>query len=122
MVFHYFVLELKLDEWDKNKFEQNKPLWQLDQISCGAGNITRIDYDSISEVQCACAHPTLLIALIFRVTSQEEFINKYEAPSIPVVIHGCCDKWKANETWKRKVDSCPLKVTPSSLCLISGLI
>jgi histone arginine demethylase JMJD6 len=35
--------------------------------------------------------------------SREEFIEKYEAPGLPVVITGCTKGWPAEVKWNREV-------------------
>ncbi|KAI9269853.1 hypothetical protein BY458DRAFT_475290 [Sporodiniella umbellata] len=65
--------EIDLFDWRKWKFHRND-YW----IDSYLDTVPRIDY---------------------RITTKKEFIDKYEAPNIPVVITHVTDEWKANKHW-----------------------
>lgn len=39
----------------------------------------------------------------YRNVSKKEFVEKFEAPNIPVVITHVTDEWKANKHWTEEV-------------------
>ncbi|KAK3839745.1 MAG: hypothetical protein J3R72DRAFT_347126, partial [Linnemannia gamsii] len=81
--------ELDIFQWDKHQFAQ-----QDFNIPASYDTLERIDYDKVS---------------------REEFIERYEEKSLPVVIRGVMEGWGAcknwnSETFLRKYYSQPFKV------------
>lgn len=69
--------ELDIFKWQKFKFYQND-YW----IDLFLDTVPRIDY---------------------RIVSKKEFVEKYEAKNIPVVITHVTDEWPANQHWTEEV-------------------
>jgi hypothetical protein len=73
----WFLIELDIFQWDKHQFAQ-----QDFNIPASYDTLERIDYDKVS---------------------REEFIERYEEKSLPVIIRGVMEGWGACKNWNSEV-------------------
>lgn len=71
------MIELDIFQWDKHQFAQ-----QDFTIPASYDTLERIDYAKVS---------------------REEFIERYEEKSLPVVIRGVMEGWGACKNWNSEV-------------------
>ena len=75
--------EMKLEDWEKYKYSSDT--WCEDMLNkITNSSISIEDYDKLSE---------------------SDFIEKYEKPSIPVIIRGVTNDWPAQTKWTFQVFS-----------------